>query len=117
MEFLNYLNIFFSFIFAIELFMKMVALDVEDFIKDRFNLFDAFVVLLSFIEILIASDASDGGSSFGALRAFWLFWLFKLFRVGDLRILLETITSTLGSTGNYIVLLCLFMYIESLLAM
>jgi voltage-dependent calcium channel T type alpha-1G len=108
-------NIVFSGIFGMELFFKLIALNIKDFVKDRFNIFDAFVVIVSFIEIIVAQDG--GGSSFGALRAFRLFRLFKLFKVGDLRVLLESITSTISSMGNYIVLLFLFMYIESLLGM
>jgi voltage-dependent calcium channel L type alpha-1D len=58
-----------------------------------------------------------GSSLFSALRAFRLFKIFKLFQVGDLRILIDSIAFTITTIGDYVVLLCLFIYVFALLGM
>jgi voltage-dependent calcium channel T type alpha-1G len=73
----------FTVTFAFELFFKIIAIGVRTFVRDRFNLFDALIVILSFVEIVF-ENGENGGSSIGALRAFRLFRLFKLFKDGDL---------------------------------
>lgn len=40
-----------------------------------------------------------------------------MFRVGDLRILLDSITFTLTTIGDYVILLLLFIYVFSLIGM
>ena len=91
--FLKYSNYVFTLIFSIDLILKLFALELSEFFKDRFNLFDTVVVLLSFVEILLSLDSEDqGNSALGALRVFRLFRLFKIFKLSDLRILIETIS-------------------------
>ena len=67
---------------------------------------------MSLLEIALGS-----GGGFSALRAFRLFRVFKLFRVGDLRILIDSIAFTVSTIGNYVVLLVLFIYVYALLGM
>ena len=86
---LSILNLIFTAIFTFEILFKILAIEVEEFLRDRFNLFDLAIVILSCVEIglTLESDGDDsggGGSSIGALRAFRLFRLFKIFKVGDL---------------------------------
>jgi len=52
---LNALNIFFTWIFCLEMIMKMIALGVENYVKDNFNLFDCIVVLLSILDFAISN--------------------------------------------------------------
>ena len=41
--------------------------------------------------------------------------IFKLFRSGDLKILVDSITFTLSTIGDYVILLSLFIYVFALL--
>jgi hypothetical protein len=107
------INIIFTVIFTLEVILKLIGLGKKEYVRDRFNVFDALVVLISLIEIAF----SDGSGALSALRAFRLFRIFKIFRVGDLRVLLDSITFTLSTIGNYVVLLVLFIYVYSLLGM
>ena len=50
-------------------------------------------------------------------RAIWLFRLFKLFKLGDLKVLANSITLTLKSLGNFLILLFIFAYIAAILGM
>jgi len=54
---------------------------------------------------------------FTSFRTFRLFKIFRLFKAGDLRILLDSITFTLTTIGDYVLLLVLVMYVFSLLGM
>lgn len=54
---------------------------------------------------------------FSALRASRLFKIFKLLKAGDLRILLDSIAFTMTSISDYVILLCLFIYVTALMGM
>ena len=111
---LEYFNYIFFTIFLMELIIKVLGFGFKEFVKDKFNIFDAFIVLISFIEILLASGSSG---AFTSLRAFRLFRIFKLFRVGELRILVDCLTKTIRAIFPFIIWLCLFMYIFTLMGM
>lgn len=110
LEFFNYV---FMAIFTIEVLLKLVGLGLREFVRDRFNLFDTLVVIMSIVEVVI----SDGSGATSSLRAFRLFRIFKIFRVGNLRIMLDSLTKTIQSIGNYVVLLVLFIYVFALMGM
>jgi len=79
------LNDFFTWAFFAEMIIKMIALGVNNYIHDKFNLFDAIVVSLSLIDwcltiILTKEQKSSVGSSMQALRALRLLRVIKLAR-------------------------------------
>jgi hypothetical protein len=112
-NFLIYTNYIFTIIFTIELITKIVGLGMYIFVKDKFNLFDAFIVAISFVEIILAS----GSGAFTSLRAFRLFRIFKLFRVGGLRIMVDCITKTMRAISPFVICLALLIYIFTLMGM
>ncbi|CAI2378686.1 unnamed protein product [Moneuplotes crassus] len=112
-KFLNLSNTVFTVIFTLEVLLKVIGKGMKEFARDKFNLFDTLIVVISILDLFVLS----GNSSFTALRAFRLFRVFKIFRVGNLRVLLDSITMTIGSIGNYVVLLVLFIYVYALLGM
>ena len=50
---LDNMNVFFTWAFTAEMLFKMLACGVENYIKDNYNLFDCFVVLLSIFDFTI----------------------------------------------------------------
>jgi hypothetical protein len=110
---LDIINLLFTILFTLEVVLKVIGLGIKPFSKEGFNIFDLLIVIISLVEI----SMSDGGGSFSALRAFRLFRIFKLFRVGDLRVLIDSIAFTITTIGNYTILLVLFIYVYSLLGM
>ena len=107
------LNYVFTAIFALETVLKIVGLGIKNFSKDKFNIFDAIVVLLSLVELSL-----DSNSSISALRAFRLFRIIKLARSWkSLKLLIYSIAHTIAAIGNFTVLLGLFIYVYSLLGM
>ena len=74
-------NIFFFSVFLLEMLIKFIGMGPRIYAKDQFNLFDAFVVLISIVDLILnySVDTSAGGASaISALRAFRLVRIFKL---------------------------------------
>ena len=93
--------------------IKIIGFGPVHFSRDKFNIFDTIVVIMSILDIFFI----EGDSKFSALRAFRLFRIFKIFRVGNLRVLLDSIAMSIKSIGNYVILLLLYFYVYALLGM
>ena len=107
------LNFVFTFIFTFEAAVKITGLGFREFLKEKMNQFDLVIVLISIGEMQFGS--SEKNSVFSSFRAFRLFKIFRLFKVGDLRILIDSIMFTITTIGDYVILLALFIYVFSLL--
>ncbi|RLN21075.1 hypothetical protein BBJ28_00010562 [Nothophytophthora sp. Chile5] len=111
--------------FTFEALLKIAGLGWKLWLQDRYNLFDALVVILSMVEVGLSPPdfIRDRGNtsktaSFSGLRSVRLFALFKLARSWpSLQKLLATMISTLGEVGNFSVLFMLFIYIYALIGM
>jgi hypothetical protein len=116
LELFNKINTAFTIIFTAELVFKLIGLGVRDYTSDKFNIFDCIIVIISLVDMVMASHGtSAGGDAFAALRAFRLFRIFKIFRSGDLRTLLDSIAFTVITIKDYAILLALFIYVFALL--
>ena len=73
------------------------------------------IVAVSIAELVMSNGSEPG--VFTSFRTFRLFKIFRLFKSGDLRILLDSITFTLTTINDYVLLLTLVMYVFSLLGM
>jgi voltage-dependent calcium channel L type alpha-1D len=111
------LNILFVFFFTMECTLKIVGLGVRPFLNDRFNCFDLVVVICSLQGIYLEYSGQKGGTYFLILRTLRVFRILKLFRIGDLRVLIDSITYTMPIIIPYIALLVFFMYIFALVGM
>lgn len=56
---LSICNIFFTWAFTAEMIMKMVALGLQNYVKDNFNLFDCIVVVLSLLDFTISNTLTE----------------------------------------------------------
>lgn len=112
---LEIINLVLSIIFTVEMFVKLFFLyenKFERYRKDVFNLFDATVVLLSYVEMVFPG----GGGAFTVLRSFRLFRVFKLARKWKaMHRLLALIVSTLIDVSNFLLLVLLFIFIYSMI--
>jgi hypothetical protein len=84
-EVLFWFNQFFTWAFFLEMFMKFIGLGPKNYVKDSFNLFDAFVVAISIIDWTISllmneEDIGDAAGALQALRAMRLLRVIKLAR-------------------------------------
>ena len=75
-------NSFFTWAFVAEMVIKLFGLGFKEYAKDTFNIFDAVVVALSMIELVLAKAGVDdmAGGAFSAIRSIRLLRVFKLAR-------------------------------------
>lgn len=109
---LDAMNVFFTIIFAFEMIVKMSGFGFKKYYSDAFNIFDCFIVVMSYVELLMPGD----NSSLSVLRAFRLLRIFKIIKSWDsLRILLSTVLDSMTAITNLGVLIMLFLFISALL--
>ncbi|KAE9188792.1 hypothetical protein PF002_g25223 [Phytophthora fragariae] len=112
-------------VFVVEMLLKLAGLGFRQYLRDKFNVFDAVIVLADLIEAAIIPPLFLGSShktsqtgSISLFRAFRLFRVFELARNWkSLRNLLQMIAQTVASIGNFGVLLFLFVYVFALMGM
>jgi hypothetical protein len=114
-NFYTIINIIFTVIFSFEVIIKLIGLQLKSFLKNPYNVLDLIATIILIIDLSIY----DIGHAFyfTALRSFRLFRLFKFFHVEELTILIDSITFTLKTIGNYVILLLIFIYVNALLGM
>lgn len=112
----------FTYIFAADMGLKIIALGIKDYLRDTFNIFDGCIVILSIVEISILS--SGGGSAFSAFRSVRIFRAFRVLRVskivrslGYMKKILNAISKSLEGFSYIALLLGIFIYIYSLLGL
>uniref|UniRef100_A0A5S6PYG9 Voltage-dependent T-type calcium channel subunit alpha n=1 Tax=Trichuris muris TaxID=70415 RepID=A0A5S6PYG9_TRIMR len=110
---LEYSNILFTALFAVEMLLKLIAEGPFGYISDGFNLFDGGIVVLSVVELI---QGGNGGLS--VLRTFRLLRILKLVRfMPALRYQLLVMLRTMDNVTVFFGLLCLFIFIFSILGM
>lgn len=111
---LRVINNFIFCVFAIELILKIVAVGIKSFVRERANLFETLIVLMSFFEIIYYK----GVSIYTTLRVLRIFSILRSFnRWESMKLLIDSIMHTISAIGNFTILLSLFIYIYSLLGM
>ncbi|KAH3854426.1 hypothetical protein DPMN_096968 [Dreissena polymorpha] len=100
-------NRVFSYIFATEAFFKIIALGLIQYMKDGWNIFDFFIVSLSFAEMLL-----EGVKGLSVLRTFRLLRVFKLAKSWQtLNMLIGIVARTIGALGNLTFVLGIVIFI------
>lgn len=117
--------------FAVELCLKLAGLGARRFARDRFNLFDAAIVLVSVAEVAAAAAtgtlsvaADQDNSHVGALQALRVLRLARVLRVvrivryaPALKRVVAVIGQSLGPLGWVMCLLLLFVFIFAVVGM
>lgn len=102
-EFNDITNAIFNVIYLFEMVVKLLGLGFKRYVSEKFNIFDAVLVIIGMSELIF----SDGSSALLVLRAFRLLRIFKLARKWkSLRNLLKTIYKSFSAI-SYLGLLCL----------
>ena len=112
------LNLLFTFIFVVEMIIKMIGLGLRGYCSDGFNIFDGTVVTISLVELGIALSGGGSGGGLAILRSLRLVRVFKLARSWpDLQHLLRTILTSLMDVASASALMLLVVFIFALLGM
>jgi hypothetical protein len=111
-----------TWLFFGEMIVKLSALGFKGYARDKVNLFDAFIVMLTIAENIMDLVVSDSGiSSGGAISGFRAVRLFRIFKLArqlkSFQSMLNKITMSLKDIGNFSVLLFLFLFTFTLLGM
>lgn len=116
---LNLINDVLSWCFFLEMFIKIIGIGIVEYAKDKFNLFDCVVVVVSTVENIISYVGIFlSGGTISALRALRLLRVFKLARSWtSFRKLLEKIIVSIKDISNFSILLFLFIFVYTLLGM
>ncbi|ETO13904.1 hypothetical protein RFI_23463 [Reticulomyxa filosa] len=113
---LDILNDIFTVIFTIELIMKFVGLGPSLWFHDRFNIYDAIIVLISLLDMIIsaASNQPKIANVILAFRTLRVLRILRLFhRIQPLRILLNAILEAVEPIGLLFLILSLFLFMVS----
>ena len=116
---LDVFNEFFTWIFLLEMVLKIIGLGFYNYRQDKYNVFDAVIVIISLVDWTISRiPAINAGSALNAFRALRLLRMLKLSKswkaLGDL---LVTLGKSFKDISQFSLLLLLFMYIFALLGM
>lgn len=122
---LSNINFAFSVVFIMELALKLLAFNKAYFLSG-WNMFDFFVVMASVLDIILSTTGSSSSQSsaisilpqiariFRVLRVTRLLRMFKRFK--GLQKLIETFLFSLPALARGLSIVCLFLFISSVLA-
>lgn len=118
--FLNTANDIFTYIFLVEMCLKLIGLGVIKYLKDTLNYLDGTIVILSMVEVIL----QGGGGSLSAFKSIRIFRTFRVLRITRLLRAMKDMTSILSALYRSIsslmylfLLMFLFIFIFALLGM
>ncbi|XP_052467536.1 voltage-dependent T-type calcium channel subunit alpha-1G isoform X10 [Carassius gibelio] len=121
--FLTLSNYIFTAIFVTEMTIKVVALGwcfgKKTYLKSSWNILDGMLVMISVIDILVSLIFNSGTKILGMLRVLRLLRTLRPLRVisraPGLKLVVETLMSSLKPIGNIVVICCAFFIIFGIL--
>ncbi|XP_070783230.1 voltage-dependent T-type calcium channel subunit alpha-1G [Enoplosus armatus] len=121
--FLTLSNYIFTAIFVAEMTIKIVALGWcfgdKSYLRSSWNILDGMLVMISVIDILVSLISNSGTKILGMLRVLRLLRTLRPLRVisraPGLKLVVETLMSSLKPIGNIVVICCAFFIIFGIL--
>ncbi|XP_021366371.1 voltage-dependent T-type calcium channel subunit alpha-1I-like [Mizuhopecten yessoensis] len=122
-RFLTYANYGFTIVFAVEMTIKVLAkglvIGKHAYLKSGWNIMDGFLVGISLVDIIISLTANSSPRIFGILRVFRLLRTLRPLRVisraPGLKLVVQTLLSSLRPIGNIVLICCTFFIIFGIL--
>ncbi|KAM9210658.1 voltage-dependent T-type calcium channel subunit alpha-1H [Dugong dugon] len=121
--FLSVSNYIFTAIFVVEMMVKVVALGLVSgehaYLQSSWNVLDGLLVLVSLVDIVVAMASAGGAKILGVLRVLRLLRTLRPLRVisraPGLKLVVETLISSLRPIGNIVLICCAFFIIFGIL--
>uniref|UniRef100_A0A8C4LL74 Voltage-dependent T-type calcium channel subunit alpha n=1 Tax=Equus asinus asinus TaxID=83772 RepID=A0A8C4LL74_EQUAS len=121
--FLTVSNYIFTAIFVGEMTLKVVSLGLyfgeEAYLRSSWNVLDGFLVFVSIIDIVVSVASAGGAKILGVLRVLRLLRTLRPLRVisraPGLKLVVETLISSLKPIGNIVLICCAFFIIFGIL--
>uniref|UniRef100_F6SKF5 Ion transport domain-containing protein n=1 Tax=Ciona intestinalis TaxID=7719 RepID=F6SKF5_CIOIN len=116
-------NNVFTFVFLLELILKVIAsgfyIGHKAYLKSGWNVLDFFLVASSLIDVIMTLTYSSGSKLLGILRVFRLLRALRPLRVisraPGLKLVVQTLISSLKPIGNIVLICCAFFLIFGIL--
>ncbi|ROT76898.1 putative voltage- gated calcium channel [Penaeus vannamei] len=120
---LQIFNYVFTVVFGIEMFIKVIAQGLlygkNAYFSSGWNIMDGSLVIVSFIDLLMSVLVSTSPRIFGILRVFRLLRALRPLRVINrapgLKLVVQTLLSSLQPIGNIVLICCTFFIIFGIL--
>ncbi|RMX45224.1 hypothetical protein pdam_00020953 [Pocillopora damicornis] len=110
---LDLCNMVFTIIFVVEMIWKLIAFGPLTYVKSRWNIFDAIIVIAS-----VAGYLTESGGSFSIFRSLRLFRVLNLAQSWKtMNKLVSAITKSVGPVGNITLILGVIIYIFAVVGM
>uniref|UniRef100_A0A8D2MDG7 Voltage-dependent T-type calcium channel subunit alpha-1H n=1 Tax=Zonotrichia albicollis TaxID=44394 RepID=A0A8D2MDG7_ZONAL len=121
--FLSVSNYIFTAIFVVEMMVKVVALGFfsgeNTYLQSSWNVLDGVLVFVSIIDIIVSMASAGGAKILGVLRVLRLLRTLRPLRVisraPGLKLVVETLISSLRPIGNIVLICCAFFIIFGIL--
>ncbi|KAM6424198.1 voltage-dependent T-type calcium channel subunit alpha-1H isoform 3-T4 [Liasis olivaceus] len=121
--FLSVSNYIFTGIFVAEMMVKVVALGFfsgeHTYLQSSWNVLDGILVFVSIIDIIVSMASAGGAKILGVLRVLRLLRTLRPLRVisraPGLKLVVETLISSLRPIGNIVLICCAFFIIFGIL--
>ena len=121
--FLASANYVFTVVFAIEMFVKVVSSGMfygaDAYFTSGWNIMDGSLVIISIIDLLMSVISESSPRIFGILRVFRLLRSLRPLRVINrapgLKLVVQTLLSSLRPIGNIVLICCTFFIIFGIL--
>ncbi|XP_021331616.1 voltage-dependent T-type calcium channel subunit alpha-1H [Danio rerio] len=121
--FLKVSNYIFTVIFVAEMTVKVVSLGLYagpgSYLKSSWNVLDGFLVFVSIVDILVSLASSGGNRILGILRVLRLLRTLRPLRVisraPGLKLVVETLITSLRPIGNIVLICCAFFIVFGIL--
>ncbi|NXC34514.1 CAC1H protein, partial [Campylorhamphus procurvoides] len=121
--FLSVSNYIFTAIFVAEMMVKVVALGFfsgeNTYLQSSWNVLDGILVFVSIIDIIVSMASAGGAKILGVLRVLRLLRTLRPLRVisraPGLKLVVETLISSLRPIGNIVLICCAFFIIFGIL--
>ncbi|XP_021571655.1 voltage-dependent T-type calcium channel subunit alpha-1I [Carlito syrichta] len=121
--FLTVSNYIFTAIFVGEMTLKVVSLGLyfgeQAYLRSSWNVLDGFLVFVSIIDIVVSVASAGGAKILGVLRVLRLLRTLRPLRVisraPGLKLVVETLISSLKPIGNIVLICCAFFIIFGIL--
>uniref|UniRef100_A0A8C4PW99 Voltage-dependent T-type calcium channel subunit alpha n=1 Tax=Eptatretus burgeri TaxID=7764 RepID=A0A8C4PW99_EPTBU len=121
--FLTITNYFFTAIYTTEMIIKVLAMGLiigpNAYLKSTWNILDGFLVLMSLIDVIVFFASKESPKILGILRVLRLLRTLRPLRVisraPGLKLVVETLISSLKPIGNIVLICCAFFIIFGIL--
>lgn len=108
----GFANYVFTVLFTFEMIFKLCGAGYKTYFEDKANIFDAFIVLMSYIDALIPGN----NKNLKILKAFRTMRIFKILKKWKaLGVLLDALANSLVAIKNLAILITTYIFVGALM--